>query len=140
MFEAVVHGRPRSQGSMSLFVDPRSGRQVPKYSQDTVTHRNYVISELQRAWGGQPPLEGAVAVDLVFAWARPKNHIRANGELKDWAPEACITGVDIDKATRLVLDAGTYAGLWGDDAQVAMLTATKIYAATASTTIRVWSI
>ena len=41
----------------------------------------------------------------------------------------CASKPDVDNAAKLTLDAATAAGWWGDDAQVAVLTVEKLWAA-----------
>lgn len=62
-------------------------------------------------------LTGAVAVDLLFVMPRPKTGRRVLPAVRP----------DIDKLTRLVLDALTDAGVIVDDGQVTDLTVRKRY-------------
>ena len=126
LFEILIPGKPRTQGSMQLSRDPRTGHEFAKYALDTVQHRNYVVERLRTAWA-RPALTGPVELALRFYFPRPKNHLRTNGELKDWAPAWCASGGDLDKLARLVCDAGTIAGLYEDDRQVALIRAEKRY-------------
>ena len=125
-----ITGRPRTQGSMSLFRAP-DGREIAKYAQPTIAHRNVVIGALAAAWGGKPPIEGPVAVQLRFFYARPQDHYgtgRNDGILKDWAPYwPASKQDDVDKSARLVNDALVYAGVLCDDGQVCVLRAEKRY-------------
>ena len=68
-----------------------------------------------------------VAVSLTFIFRRPDKHFRKAGLRLD-APEHQSHAPDADKLARAVLDALTAAGIYHDDGQVAVLTATKLYA------------
>lgn len=71
-----------------------------------------------------------VAVDVIFAFARPKHHYRTGRNahlLRDTAPSFVATKPDLDKLLRSTLDALTLAGVVRDDAQVAMVIASKVY-------------
>jgi Holliday junction resolvase RusA-like endonuclease len=67
---------------------------------------------------------GPVCADLTFIFPRPKNHYgtgRNAGVLKPDAAYYKTTAPDLDKLIRAALDAITVAGIWQNDAQVAML-------------------
>jgi Holliday junction resolvase RusA-like endonuclease len=141
----TIPGRPRGQGSLTLARDPRTGKEFARHGQETVLHRNLVVGELRRAWGDREPLMGPVAVDIVARYPRPKSHFgtgRNAGKLKDSAPRWVITPVDADKVARLIGDAGTIAGIYSDDAQVAQLRVEKLYADSGpgSTTVEVFDL
>jgi Holliday junction resolvase RusA-like endonuclease len=74
---------------------------------------------------------GPIAVIIRFSLPRPKSHYRTGrnaGVLRDDAPGYCSKRPDVDKLVRSTLDALTAAGLYGDDAQVAVLEVEKRYA------------
>jgi Holliday junction resolvase RusA-like endonuclease len=76
--------------------------------------------------------EGAVEVSLIFYKKRPLAHYgtgKNSNVLKKDAPHLCITGPDIDKLSRAILDSLTTAGVYRDDKQVADLHARHVYAA-----------
>jgi len=131
---------------MQLSRNPATGKEFAKYSQPVVAHRNLVVGILRSTHLPNPPLEGPLGVRIVANFPRPKNHTgtgRNSSLLKDWAPKYVTVPADIDKISRLVLDAGTIAGVWRDDAQVAVLLAQKVYIdppTTPSTEIVVWSL
>lgn len=78
---------------------------------------------------GASPVNGPVAVNLIFFMPRPKSHFRTgrNAELlRDAAPDVPITTPDIDKLSRAVLDALTGVA-YRDDSQVVELRAFKNY-------------
>jgi len=69
------------------------------------------------------PFQHAVRIEMVFAWTRPR---RSNSSFK-------ATRGDLDNFCKLVLDA-CQGILFEDDAQVAVLTAQKIFHADEPTT------
>ena len=75
---------------------------------------------------GAPMAMGAVTVDLVFRFARPKGHFNAKGELRQIAPMRVITKPDLDKLQRSTLDALTGV-LFKDDSQVCAIFAIKCF-------------
>ena len=73
---------------------------------------------------------GPLEVEITFYLPRPRYHYRTGkhaGEIKDTAPDLVDKKPDLDKLIRATLDALTTAGVIHDDAQIARLTATKIY-------------
>lgn len=112
----VVRGIPASQGSkrhVGNGIMVESSRAVGPW-------REAVRAETQRAMNGQPPIKGALLVDVGFALPRPKSlakRIRYPSKRPD-----------LDKLVRAVLDGVTAGGAWADDAQVAQLFARKSYA------------
>jgi Holliday junction resolvase RusA-like endonuclease len=75
------------------------------------------------------PFAGRCSVVLQFYFARPKAHLRTNGEVRDSAPGPHTSKPDLDNLAKLVLDRITRNGrFWGDDAQVNMLAIGKEWA------------
>jgi len=74
----------------------------------------------------KPMAMGAVTLDLMFRFARPKGHYNAKGELKQSAPMRVITKPDLDKLQRSTLDALTGV-IFKDDSQVCRILAMKCY-------------
>lgn len=122
-------GSPVPQGSKSFKGMSRSGRAIMVESAKGLKPwRAQVQKTIATAMGqaASPPLGwpllGPVAIDLVFTVPKPKA-----------APKTRVTwpivAPDVDKLVRGVLDAATYAGLWGDDAQVIDVHAFKAYPA-----------
>lgn len=92
--------------------------------------RDHVAREARAARGGTT-YTGPVRVDLLFLMPRPKDHYRTGrfaDQLKPNAPLYHTVKPDIDKLERAILDALTMAGTYTDDARVAMVTKSKIYA------------
>lgn len=93
--------------------------------------REAVRAETQRAMNGIGPMTGPVQVDASFRLPRPKNHYRTGRYahlVRDGAPARPFGKPDVDKLVRAVLDGLTEGGAWADDAQVALLVASKDYA------------
>lgn len=121
-----VYGLPGAQGSKRAV-----GRGVMVESSKRVKPwRLAIISATVDTHSGSL-IEGAVAVSIVFMFARPRGHIGARG-LKASAPRhlASRWAGDIDKLCRSTLD-GLSADAGGcllrDDSQVVSLTAQKRY-------------
>lgn len=91
---------------------------------------------------GMMPLEGALAVDVVFWMPRPKAHYGTGknaGKLKPNAPKYHTVKPDGTKLWRSTEDALT--GLaWRDDAAVADQRVRKLYGETPGAEIRVWTL
>jgi crossover junction endodeoxyribonuclease RusA len=88
--------------------------------------RQLVAAEAARQ--GEPPLGEAVAISLTFYLPRPKAHFGVRG-LRPSAPGVPQVRPDLDKMIRAVLDALTGVA-WRDDAQIASIVASKLYADT----------
>lgn len=122
--EAIVHGVPRPQGSMTAQIvrrGPRRG-QLAVYHQNEQTlmpWRASIIFALRRNAPRQP-LAGPVGVHVVFTMPKPKS---APKKRHVWPAKK----PDLDKLLRGVLDAATEAGVWVDDNQVVMATCSKHY-------------
>jgi crossover junction endodeoxyribonuclease RusA len=78
------------------------------------------------------PIEhSGVTVQVQFLFRRPQTHYRTGKQWKDLRPRFLHAPMtrkpDIDKVCRSTFDALTDAGVWADDAQVTVLTATKVW-------------
>lgn len=125
----IVHGRPAPQGSKRAFV--RGSRAViVDDSTNTKPWRSAVhtaiVDALPRDW---EPLRGPVTVDVAFVMPRPKTHYTTSGGLKPTAPTWVPTTPDLDKLLRSTLDAIVTAGAIVDDRLIAVIRASKTYAA-----------
>jgi Holliday junction resolvase RusA-like endonuclease len=139
----AIPGKPRTQGSMTLARNPRTGAEFAKYGEHTVAHRNLAVHLFRAAWAGSEPLAGPVAVRILATFARPKAHYgtgRNAGVLKDWAPVWHDQAPDSDKVARLLLDAMTIAGVYWDDAQVAVLRVEKVWGDQGATLVEVFAL
>jgi len=74
----------------------------------------------------QPPLAGPVFMRVLFVLPRPKSHYTKKG-LRETAPAYQTGKPDVDNAIKAVMDALTVMNVWGDDAQVCRVEATKAY-------------
>lgn len=94
--------------------------------------RTLVTHQARRAKPkGFTPYAGAVRVEVIFRFSRPKGHYgtgRNAGKLKPSAPEHHITKPDVDKLLRAILDGLTAAGIYRDDSQVVEVETFKRYA------------
>jgi crossover junction endodeoxyribonuclease RusA len=73
-------------------------------------------------------MDAAITLSVVFIFARPKSHFRANGQLKPSAPAHCTGRIgDVSKLVRAVEDAMTGI-LYNDDAQIISLIAHRRFA------------
>lgn len=102
-----VPGRPAPQGSKRYFGPGR----VVEMSKHLRPWRDDVRSTLMRAWGGAPPIDGAVDLILEFVLHRPA------GTPKRRTPLA-VKRPDLDKLMRATCDAITASGVYRDDSQV----------------------
>jgi Holliday junction resolvase RusA-like endonuclease len=125
-----IPGTPRTQGSMKFLPNKHGAGGRAVYPQETILARNNVTHAI-RQWWCQPPLMGAVWIELAFYFERPLSHYgtgRNAGALRRSSPKWHSGHKDADKLSRLILDAATDARLWGDDSQVARLSAVKLWA------------
>lgn len=125
----TVHGRPAPQGSKRAFV--QGGRAViVDDSTNTKPWRaavhTAIVDALPHGW---EPLRGPITVDIAFAMPRPKTHYTTSGGLKPTAPTWVPTTPDLDKLLRSSLDAIVTSGAIADDRLIAVIRASKTYAA-----------
>ena len=124
----AVHGNPAPQGSKSAVVTPDGRARVIEGRTTGQRHkfhtwRSAVTDAAWLAMRQQPrttPFLGPVHVDITFVHTRPASTPRD----RRWRTKT----PDLDKLARAVLDALVTAGVMGDDAQVAQLTARKVLA------------
>lgn len=93
-----------------------------------------VRNEAQLAFRGNAPIEGPVAVELIFFRKRPVDQVgsgRNAGVVKDWAPQYPTTYPDALKLARGVEDAMTGV-VYLDDAQIVEERVLKLFAAPGS--------
>lgn len=121
MIEFTVHGIPAPQGSKA----PYGGESNPR----TRPWRAAVAAVAAETMNGQPLLTGPLKLQVVFVFPRPKSHTgtgRNDGVLKASAPLFHSVKPDTDKLLRAIGDSlsGTVIR---DDAQIATVTASKLY-------------
>lgn len=119
---ACVWGRAQSQGSKRGFVHPHLKRVVIVDDNDKAlkSWRQELVDAMQRCKPARV-LDSAVAVSILIYVPRPQAHYRTGehaGDLKPNAPRLPAAGRDIDKVARAILDAGTIACWWTNDARV----------------------
>ena len=122
-----IPGRPRPQGALKTFAV--AGKAYGRHTDSTLSHRAHVISTLAAEWDREP-LTGAVAVDVVFTFARPKSHYgtgRNADVVKESAPDHHTQAPDSDKLSRLTLDGLEMAGVVRNDSQVCRLNIDKMW-------------
>ena len=126
LLEFTVHGTPitqgskralptkRKDGSTKLIVVEDASRQAR-----LATWRAQIGLAALDAMEGEPlGLEGPVEIAVEFRFARPKSHLRKNGELRKGKPLTHIYKPDLDKLLRALKDAMTQVGVWRDDSVV----------------------
>jgi len=89
-------------------------------------YMNHVVMCAQTSldWPSEP-WDGPVYLEVRAVFPRPKRLMRRkdpDGEV--W----CVRKPDLDNLMKIVCDALTRAGLWRDDAQVAMVVVRKVWA------------
>lgn len=115
MFEALIDGTPKPQGSKTAYA--RNNRVVMfEANKNLPAWRTHAISTLKR-YAPAEPMAGALAVYLFFYLPKPKTATRSHPSVKP----------DIDKLSRAILDALTQAAVIEDDSRVTELHAYKSY-------------
>jgi Holliday junction resolvase RusA-like endonuclease len=111
-----VYGTPTPQGSKVAY-----GRRVVDANAERLKPwRESVKQAALTACEGRLPLEGPLDVAVTFYLPRPAS-----------APKRVIWPAkkpDVDKLLRAAMDGMTDGGVWGDDAQVVRVVATKRFA------------
>jgi len=140
-FTFTIPGIPRPQGSAATIISRTNGKPFLKKSALEVAHRESMAASLRATWRNSrhsAPLDGPVTVRVTFTFVRPKSHYVGKnmaGAIRADKPAAHIQAPDLDKLCRLVFDALTYAGVWGDDSQADCLIASKVWGETPNTEI-----
>lgn len=131
MIRFSVPGAPAPGGSKRAFANPKTGKIV--VLDDAKNNRGWrerVSLFAREAMGPAPPLDGPLAMRLIFVVSRPKGHYgtgRNAAKLRPWAETARPTvKPDVTKLVRAAEDAMTGI-VWRDDAQVVMQQAEKRY-------------
>ena len=121
----TVYGNPATKGSMKC-IGPSGGGVRHQLIEDdkggTRKQWRRAVEDAARAILTKrgAPFDGPVGIQLKFWLPRPASVTRPR-------PHTRGTG-DVDKLTRLILDAITNARLWADDAQACRTVAVKAYA------------
>jgi crossover junction endodeoxyribonuclease RusA len=123
-----VRGLPKPQGSLIAYHMPNGKPGVR--NAPAVIHWRYQV-QLAVQSTTEASFDGPVELRLGFELPRPLAHLSTSrktpGMVKASAPGWPTVAPDLDKLTRAVMDAITYAGLWRDDAQVAVIHTAKRY-------------
>jgi len=125
-FTFTVLGKPAPQGSkrhVGRGVMVESSKRCKPWRQDV---RHTALDLRPDDWHAN--MDAAITLSVVFIFARPKSHFRANGQLKPSAPAHCTGRIgDVSKLVRAVEDAMTGI-LYNDDAQIISLIAHRRFA------------
>jgi Holliday junction resolvase RusA-like endonuclease len=97
--------------------------------------RNFeaVVSLIARQQAPETPLEGPLAVDIFFAFTVPKSRAKKKTQAQRYKD----TKPDIDNLIKAVLDGLNTAGIWRDDAQIAILRAAKTWSESPRTVVTI---
>jgi crossover junction endodeoxyribonuclease RusA len=114
-----IYGDPAPQGSKRII----HGRLVEASSEKLRRWRKAIAAECAAAKGDSNIFfTGPVRVEVVFFMPRPKS---VKESVRPWP----IVPPDLDKLCRGLLDGiGQSEVIWGDDSQVVVLLADKVYA------------
>lgn len=125
----TVLGTPKPQGSKRAYVQGGHARLVESAGQPLKDWRTDVQQAAIKAHHGEP-LEGPLAVQLIFNLVRPKSHPKTRPTWPTARP-------DIDKLARAVLDALTHV-CYQDDSQITHLTLAKVWGDPPGVTVTIW--
>jgi Holliday junction resolvase RusA-like endonuclease len=129
-FNVFVRGIPKPQGSGRAFLNKRTGQPIYVSKTRNVSEWRQAIKDMVAwQWEG-PPIDGAVALSLVFISTRPKSaHKRVFHTVTP----------DVDKLTRAVGDA-LKGVAYTDDSRVISSAPTKLYGDEPGVHILLWEI
>lgn len=131
MIRFFVPGVPAPKGSARAYTYKRKGgglgARVDHDCKRTRAWAAAVSSFASVEMAGRPPIEGPVAVRIIFGLPRPRSHYKASGDLKASAPMDHTSKPDTDKLLRASLD-GLTGVVFEDDRQVAFSPVGKVYA------------
>lgn len=98
------------------------------YNPGTADEWKMIVRCAAKAMWDGVPFDGPTAASFMFIFARPKNHFRSNGKLRDDAPTWHRGKPDRDNLDKGVLDCLTNAGILSDDSIVCSGVISKRYA------------
>jgi crossover junction endodeoxyribonuclease RusA len=122
----TVHGQPVPQGSKSAI---RVGARTVVVEGNRAKLRPWraqIADAAAAAMNGHELMTGPVGVSCLLYFQRPKSHYRANGKLRDDAPEYVTTRPDADKVARAIADAMTGV-VYRDDSLIGEWSIVKTY-------------
>lgn len=128
VWQLRVHGLPAPQGSKRHV----GGGRMIEASKKVAPWRAAIVAEADRMGLTDLGLDGPITARCTFYLPRPIKHRKRDG-LRDDAPTWPAKVPDLDKLLRSTFDALTTAGVWRDDAQVVVISASKRYADTFTT-------
>jgi crossover junction endodeoxyribonuclease RusA len=134
--EFSVVGIPVAQGGMRAFVVGGVARVTNKNPKNLADWRRAIAQAAGTAMAQRGLFLGPVDVDVTFTLPRPRSHYGARGGVKPAAPVHVQTRPDLDKEVRALLD-GITGVVVHDDAQVASLSARKVYGETPGCDVKV---
>ena len=157
--DVVVYGDAKTKGSIKSFIPRRGdGSMVTRPNGQPMVVSTNDAGEPAQRWSGSVsaavaermqdigmatiPAKVPVVIELVFYRPRPAAHYgsgRNSDILKASAPSAPSTRPDVDKQTRLILDA--LKGIaWIDDGQVTGALTWKAFGTPARAELRLWQL
>lgn len=101
----------------------RRGKFVGTYNEQETEEGRFLLSV--RTQYKASPLEGALKVEMIFLFPRPKGHFGRKG-LKPSAPKHHTKKPDLDNCIKFVKDC-LNKEVWNDDSSVVYLEGTKKY-------------
>jgi len=139
-FTFTVHGKPATQGSKTYL---GRGRAIES-NKRLAPWRTDIAAAAAQARPPAWPTDAPHTATMVFRFARPQAHFRANGTLKPNAPiHHLVIAGDIDKLSRAANDAITASGTWADDKQLVEMTVSRHWCAPGElpgATITLWAL
>lgn len=134
----TVYGKPEPAGSKRAFA--RGGRtMVVDANPSAKPWKQQVAWTAIDAMSGREILRGPLLVSMIFTRRRPVGHLRADGRVKDSAPEYPTTRPDVLKLARAVEDA--MSGIvYTDDSQIVDEQLLKLYGGSECVEVRVEAI
>lgn len=125
--EFTAFGTPKGQPRPKATI---RGKHAGVYDPSTANDwKDAIRFAAKEAWKSRVQFTGPVCLWITCHMPRPANHIRSNGQLKDWAPKWVQSKPDFDNVGKAIADALTSIGIWEDDAQVARCVTEKRYSA-----------
>lgn len=137
-YDLVVYGKPQPAGSKRHVGNGR----IVDANPNAKSWMQEVAHEAARIRDGRRPLEGPLALEILFCVPRPRSHYgtgRNSGQLKDSAPDRPATRPDATKLTRAVEDALTGI-FYRDDGQISEQHIRRMYSATPRALISVYRV
>lgn len=126
MISFFCPGLPKPGGSKRAFYNAKLGRSLIVDASNNKDWRASLGVYAQQARGSEPLYDEPLKLTVIFVMPRPKNHYRANGELKPNAPKYHSSRPDTIKLTRCLEDALTNV-LWRDDSLIVIEDLRKCY-------------